>query len=406
MSSSRAMSRRIRARRSSVESRTRFLSDSATDVAVAATSWCVAVLALLVTNEPEVRVPDAGAYLLIAMAAAPLAWRRTRPVSAVAGTSLVTLVYFAVGYPGGPVTFVLLVAIYSAAATGHRGSSLTAITVFAGGGVVFRATVDGEPLVEVALNATLFVLVYLLGDAVESRRSLREEARRRIEREQQEREREAQRRVVEERMRIARELHDIVAHTVSAMTVHAGVAEDMLDDRPDDARQALRTVRATARSAMAELRATVSVLREDVDDHLPLASHGLSDLHLLLDAVADDDLAVDLDVAGSLDGLPTTVDVTAYRIVQEALTNVVRHARASRVLVAVHRQADALEIEVVDDGRGDARASGVVGAAEPGYGLVGMRERAEALDGTLIAGTPGSGGFRVWVRLPIERQGV
>jgi signal transduction histidine kinase len=368
------------------------------DALIAVVTYSVAMIGMSVTDEPGALLSDSTAYALILAASMPLVGRRRWPVTTALASSVLTLVYFQLGYAGGPITIVLLVALYSAAVTGHRRWALLLIFFFVAGGIVVRGFVEGEPLVEVALNAALFVLVYLLGDVVYSRRALRAEVRERLRRLQAEREREAERRVVEERMRIARELHDIMAHTVATMTIHAGVAADLIDDDPGNARTALATIRNAARDAMAELRATVSVLR-DGERGTPLPpAPGLGDLDGLVAGMASETLSITVHVSGDLPALPTAVDATAFRIVQEALTNVVRHAGATHVMVRVHApQGGEVLVEVEDDGGGPA------GELTSGYGLLGMRERAEALGGALSVEYGGRRGLLVRAHLPIEK---
>ena len=194
--------------------------------------------------------------------------------------------------------------------------------------------------------------------------------------------------VESERARIARELHDAVAHAVSIMVVQAGAAEQVLATEPERARAPLMAIQEAGRRAHVELRRMVGILREDADrDPVP----GLSQLPALVDAAG---LPVDLEVRGEAVPLPTGVDVSAYRIVQESLTNVRKHAGAGRVHVVIDYDRDALAIEVADDGRG-GRPNG------RGHGIMGMRERAALLRGELEAGPAEGGGFVVRARLPL-----
>lgn len=366
------------------------------DAVVAVATAAAAAAAMGVADEPRARPPDALAYSLLLVAAAPLAFRRRWPPAALVATSAVSLVYFLHGYPGGPPTVILLVAVYSAAAAGRRWWALGVTAVFAGGGLGYRAMVEEEPIVGVLLNSALFVLVALLGETVASRRALNAEVAERLRRVEQERERDARRRVTEERMRIARELHDVMAHTVATMTVQAGVAADTLDDRPDDARAALHTVRASAREAMAQLRATVAVLRDGRDD-TRLPTPGLADLDTLVETARLGGVALQVRSLPDSAAVPAAVQMTAFRIIQEAVTNVVRHAGATTAAVTLRRDGRTLVVTVDDDGRGPA------GAVVAGHGLVGIRERAEALGGSATAGPGPAGGFRVEVRLPTGR---
>jgi signal transduction histidine kinase len=213
-----------------------------------------------------------------------------------------------------------------------------------------------------------------------------------------EREREAERRAEQERMRIARELHDILAHTIAVINVQAGFAADVLADDPEQARASLRAIRDESRDAIGEVKAALGVLRAEENGAAPRPpAPRLSDLDRLVAAVNDTDLAVEVSISGEPRPLPPAVELTAYRIAQEALTNVVRHANAGTASIALSYESDGLTVDVSDDGQ--AR-SGQSGADQPGYGIVGMRERVRALGGTLEAGPVPGEGFRVLARLP------
>jgi len=208
---------------------------------------------------------------------------------------------------------------------------------------------------------------------------------------------EALRRIGEERLQIAREIHDVVAHAMTAINVQAGVAAHLIDRDPQQAHDALRAIKRTSGEALSELRATLNVLRDDGRaDAAPLGpSAGLHDLEALTAGLRDAGVEVELDV-GPIAGLPAAVHSTGYRIVQEALTNVARHAHASHTSVQVRREPEAVTIEVSDDGAG---ANGV--APAPGNGLRGMRERAAAVGGSVDAGRCAGGGWQVRASLPI-----
>jgi signal transduction histidine kinase len=213
---------------------------------------------------------------------------------------------------------------------------------------------------------------------------------------------EALRRIGEERLQIAREIHDVVAHAMTAINVQAGVAAHLIDRDPQQAHDALRAIKRTSGEALSELRATLDVLRDDRRaDAAPLGpSAGLHDLEALTAGLRDAGVEVELDV-GPIAGLPAPVHSTGYRIVQEALTNVARHAHASRASVHVRREPKAVTIEVSDDGPG---ANGV--ASAPGNGLRGMHERAAAVGGSVDAGRRDEGGWQVRASLPIaDRAG-
>jgi signal transduction histidine kinase len=267
--------------------------------------------------------------------------------------------------------------------------------LFGGGGALYRAFVERESFLEIALTVALLVLAFLLGDSVSTRRRLRAEVRERLRAAAVEKELEAQARVSGERVRIAQELHDVLAHTIITMTVQAGVAADLLSDRPEQARHSLATLRASGREAMAELRATIAVLRSGVEGPTRHAAPGLAQLDHLMRGVEEAGLPVDLEVRGERRDLPAAVELTAYRIVQEALTNVIRHARATRATVCVRVGRSAVEVIVEDDGAGRADAP-----AHHGSGLLGLTERARALGGVLSAGNRPGGGFRLQATLP------
>jgi signal transduction histidine kinase len=249
---------------------------------------------------------------------------------------------------------------------------------------------SGGELVSVVLRNVAFCLLALaVGDVLRSQRQA-------VERASAAREEETLRKVGEERLRIARELHDVVAHTMVAINVQAGVAAHLIDADPEQARSALRDIKATSGEALRDLRATLGVLRGD-DDAAPLGpSGGLGDLDELAGALRAAGIEVRLDV-GALGPVPASVHAAGYRIVQESLTNVLRHARATRARVRVAREGDQVQVEVTDDGLGSGGAGG------SGNGLRGMEERAAALQGALESGPAAGGGWRVHARLPVGR---
>ncbi|MEU7062708.1 sensor histidine kinase [Streptomyces sp. NPDC046161] len=208
--------------------------------------------------------------------------------------------------------------------------------------------------------------------------------------------------VVAERLRIARELHDMVAHSIGIIAIQAGVGGRVIRTQPDEAQEALRAIEATSRDTLAGLRRTLMALRRsdpdaEVSGRAPLApSPGLADLDRLAAATADAGVSVDVHRTGEQRPLPADIDLSAYRIVQEALTNVVRHAGTGRCRVAIDYGDRELSVEIVDDGRGATEH----GPAH-GFGIVGMRERVALLHGRLTTGPRPEGGFRVAARLPL-----
>ncbi|MGH8944746.1 MAG: sensor histidine kinase, partial [Acidimicrobiia bacterium] len=214
------------------------------------------------------------------------------------------------------------------------------------------------------------------------------------------REEEARRRAGEERMQIARELHDVLAHSISIINVQSGAALHHLDTDPDKTRNALLTVRDTGKQVLRELRTSIGVLR-DPDGHMDaprVPTPGISDIDQLVSATREAGLSVDLERRGEPEGVPADVELAAYRIVQEGLTNVTRHAEATSVTVAVEHRPDELVVRVDDDGRGVPARPG------DGHGITGMRERVAALGGDIYAGPKPGGGFRVEGRIPLDEK--
>ena len=207
----------------------------------------------------------------------------------------------------------------------------------------------------------------------------------------------ARRAVVEERLRIARELHDVVAHSMSIIAVQSGVGAHVLDSQPEEARKALAAVEATSRQALAEMRRLLGVLRQEAEPSGSLApSPGLAEVDALAAEVARAGARVEVRIEGTRPELPLGLDLSAYRIVQEALTNVVRHAGPATARVRIRYAPDTVDIEVVDDGHGTGTGR------TDGHGIAGMRERAALYGGSLDAGPLPGGGFRVAAHLPVE----
>jgi signal transduction histidine kinase len=258
-------------------------------------------------------------------------------------------------------------------------------------------TDDETPGLAEAMAIAAWLL--LLGAGAEFARVRRERAIERAEAAEQD----ARRRAGEQRLRIARELHDMLAHNISLINVQAGVALHLLDDRPGQARPALVAIKQASKETLAELRSVLDILREPEDDAAPLApAPGLEQLDELLAGARAGGLTVDCRVEGARGPLPAGVNLAAFRIVQEALTNVRRHAGPARATIKLRYGADELTVQIDDDG---ARAKGRHDSMGGGNGIPGMRERASALGGTLEAGPRAAdGGFRVLARLPLEGE--
>jgi signal transduction histidine kinase len=340
---------------------------------------------------------DVLGYLLLLAGPALLLLRRRKPVLVAAATGGATLLYVVLGYPWGPVFASLVVAFFSAVAAGHRRAvSAVAGVVFAGhvlvGAWLYRwlppAHDHGASWTGIS-GSGAWLLAVLAG--AELFRARREQ----IARDRRERAEAERRRTDEERLRIAHELHDVLAHSISVINVQAGVALALIDERPEQARTALATIKAASKEALGEVRQVLGVLRAPGEAPRSPAP-GLDRLPELLEQAAAAGLGADVAVEGDRAPLPPGVDIAAFRIVQEALTNIVRHSGARTARVLLDYRPAYVEVSVDDDG--PAVTGGESGG---GNGLVGMRERAATLGGTVETGPRPHGGFRVRARLPL-----
>ncbi|WP_327000776.1 sensor histidine kinase [Dactylosporangium sp. NBC_01737] len=355
-------------------------------------------------------------YVLLTVTGLILAVRRRWPVPVFIASALISLAYYAIGFSDGPGWIGLFVALYTLTAYGDGRRSLA----IAGGGITVLATcwlifaADIQP--RAALGWVFFriaasIMAAALGESVRSRST---EALERAHKAEMTREEEARARVDAERLRIAREVHDTVAHAIAIINVQAGVTAYLLDKGPGQARQALVTIEQTSAQALHEMRAVLGVLRDTDNGRVP--HPGLEQVTELTAMARDAGLDVTVDVTPPAAPLPSAVDHTVYRILQESITNVIRHVGPTRVTVAIDHGADVLEVRVTDDGGGNTVAAGARprvaagggkgGPAQPGHGIVGMRERCGLLGGELTAGPRPSGGFEVKARLPLIPAGA
>ncbi|SCF97188.1 Histidine kinase [Streptomyces sp. MnatMP-M17] len=349
------------------------------------------------------RTPGALSVVLMVLAAGALVFRRRAPMSVLLCTGATTVLELMVVQPPAPVVLSTVIALYTVAAHTDRPTTwrvgIATMAVLTAVAMVFSAGVwyAQENLVIFAWTG----MAGAAGDAVRSRRAFIHAIRERAERAERTREEEARRRVAEERLRIARDLHDVVAHHIALVNVQAGVASHVMDKRPDQAKEALAHVREASRSALSELRATVGLLRQSGDPAAPTEpAPGLQHLDGLLDTFRNAGLPVRFAANGTDHParLPAAVDLAAYRIIQEALTNVRKHAGpGAKAEVSVVRVGATVEITVLDDGEGTGEP-----ADGGGHGLLGMRERVTALGGTLTAGPRYGGGFRTQAILPVK----
>jgi signal transduction histidine kinase len=351
-----------------------------------------------------VRTPDPLALVLMTLGALALVFRRRAPRTVLALTGTVSVVECVMDDPRAPVAMAAVIALFTVAASTDRLTTwrlgLLTMTVLTG-----TAMLAGPLPWYAQENLAIFAWTGIgatAGDAVRSRRAVVQAIRERAERAERTREEEARRRVAEERLRIARDLHDVVAHHIALVNVQAGVAAHVMDKRPDQAKEALAHVREASRSALNELRATVGLLRQSGDPEAPTEpAPGLDRLDELVGTFRSAGLHIEIARADQGTTLPAAVGLAAYRVIQEALTNVQKHAGTdAKAEVSVVRVGPNIEITVLDNGSGedDEPVSG------GGHGLLGMRERVTALRGTLTTGPRYGGGFRVHAILPVKTR--
>ncbi|MGW4569202.1 sensor histidine kinase, partial [Streptomyces sp. NPDC004561] len=341
------------------------------------------------------RVPlDGYAHALLLIACAQLLWRHRHPVAVAFGVAATALVYLAAGYPYGPVYLAVAVACFSAVVAGYRWAAWASLGLLWAGHALVALWLyrwlppSGDK--SGGLTQELFIAAWVLAilAVAEVARVRREQwARERADRAQA-----ARRRADEERLRIARELHDVLAHSISVINVQAGMGLALLDSDPEQARAALTTIKAASKEALGEVRQVLDTLR--APGAAPRApAPGLDRLPELVEQAAAAGLTVAVD--GEPPHLPPGADLAAFRIVQEALTNVVRHSGSRHARVHLAHDEGVLRLRIDDDGPATGAEAG-----GSGNGLAGMRERAAALGGTIEAGPRPDGGFRVLAVLP------
>jgi signal transduction histidine kinase len=341
--------------------------------------------------------PQPGAALLLVVAAClALAWRRRHPVAVLVVSAAAVVAYSLLGYVNGAVLTAPILALYAVATqVSVRRALVAAVATLA---VLMTATAARNPFGHISgggFDIIPFMVAAALfaGIAVANRQayvtSIRERA-----------EQDARRRIDEERLRIARELHDVVAHTMATINVQAGVAAHVLPTRPEAAADALLAIKTASKEGLRELRAILNVLRQADDADPTQPAPGTAQLGALIAGACRAGLDTTLTVTGEPFPLPAAVDLAAYRIVQESLTNAIRHAGPAAAEVALCYSGDELRISVADTGRGPAAGGGASG----GHGLAGMRERAATVGGTVQTGPSPGGGYRVAARLPVHSR--
>lgn len=339
---------------------------------------------------------DAVGFLLLGSGPAALFLRRRYPVGVLWFVLAITLGYLLLDYPRGPIFLTLIVALVTAVMSGHRVAAIMSLAAGYASFLWLPYLVGTEPPPDLAESLGLAAWLLVLFTVSEIMRSRRQRTRDLA----RAREEEAKRRASEERLRIARELHDVLAHNISLINVQAGVALHLTEDLPDQAQDALVAIKQASIEALGELQSVLEVLRQGYESPPRVPTSGLARLEDLVAKTGAAGPRVRTEIVGRSRPLPREVDLAAFRIIQEALTNVTRHAGSANVTIRINYGEQDLTLQIDDDG------SGAGAAISPGgRGIPGMRERAAALAGDLEAGPRPGGGFRVWVRLPLRADG-
>ncbi len=377
------------------------------DLAIGVAAAALSVMSLLTTDVTSIdaRLETADPLSVAATLAAGLSlvWRRTRPVLSfgifVAGCLVVSLT----GHYIGLLSVLLLFSLYSLASHGRRRNGVIAlgssILVFVG---LALLDVPDLRMSDLLQACALLLAAWALGDAIRSRRAQQSERLRVAEQEAATAREQAARAIVEERLRIARELHDVVAHSMSLIAVQAGVGAHVIRSDLDAAERALEIIAETSRSALTQTRSMLGLLREEDADPAAPPVHAIDDLGRLVEDVRRAGVEVTLTIEGPRRPLDPGIELTAYRIVQESLTNVLKHSGAALASVGLTFVEDGVDIEVRDTGTG-TRARGPTRAAPSGHGLVGLDERTRLVGGVLTYGADDGTGFRVAAHLPSSK---
>jgi signal transduction histidine kinase len=355
----------------------------------------------------DFRDPDALGVMITLAATIPLAWRRRAPIVVINVVGVAAIMLSATNYASGLGLggIGVLIALYSVATQCSRGMSKVALGITLLGTLMAFLVASYDLTRDVFItNFIVFVTAWALGDNLRTRRRYVAELEQKASRLETEREQNAARAVAEERSRIARELHDVVAHNVSVMVVLAGGARRTMDRNPKRVPDVLESIESTGRQALGEMRRLLGVLRADdeaTDARTP--QPGVSRLDDLVQTVRTAGLPVDVQIEGAPAQLSAGVELSAYRIVQEALTNALKHAGPATAEVVLRYADDALEVSVRDNGRGSsaAVADAISNGRANGHGIAGMRERVTLFGGELRTGPRRGGGYEVVATLPL-----
>ena len=352
----------------------------------------------------DYRNDDILVVLLLVLASVPLAWRRRMPFDVLILVGVSSVLIEALHYYVASGGIGAMIALYSVGAhtPDRRRSQFGLAFALVGTTIVYASAPSGFELGGLISNYILFATAWILGDNLQTRRAYVRSLEERAVLSEAAMQEEARQAVNAERTRIARELHDVVAHSVSVMVVQAGAARRVLDKEPDRASEAMASIESTGRQSLNELRRLLGMLREadgTATGRVPQPS--IEHIDTLVAQTRDAGLPVTLEIEGEPRPLAPGVDLSAYRIVQEALTNAIKHAGPAEAEVRLCYGADTLELVISDDGRG-ADGEEVERTGTPGHGLVGMRERVSLFGGDLQVGNRPGGGFTVRATLPLE----
>lgn len=367
-----------------------------------AIATAIAFLGAAVTS-PEQAARDVGLISIVfaVLLGGALLFRRRWPLGVFVYSIAVITVYMALDFPAVGLAFPLAASLYTAARYGRGVPAAWIAGVAVIMGLIVRTVIEPETPLFVAVNMAQegvgLAAALLLGETVRSRRALARETRARLALVETEQQLEAERRVIDERMEIARDLHDVIAHTVTVIRVQANLAADAFDATPNEAREAVASIQKATGEALTDLRSAVAVLRQGERAPL-LPAPGLEGLDDLIAVARTGGLEVELHTDG-LGEVPAIVAVAVYRVIQEALTNVLRHSQADTVEISVERHDSQLLVTVNDNGRGSTETSPM------GYGISGMSERVGSLGGRLHIGNRPGGGFRVEAEIPLGAVG-
>ncbi|MGW8569455.1 sensor histidine kinase [Streptomyces niveus] len=374
--------------------------------AVTATAFVLCLLGGVVQVDDTLTAPPAAAYVIAVVSCAVLPLRRRAPLAALAATTASGVLVAPLGLLLSPLIVApALITAYSYALTARTerraaGAVLGTSVVLLVASTPLFGGVSWQDASRMGSVAAFPLMAGVLGHSVRNRRAYLAAVEERARRAEESRDGEARRRVAEERVRIARELHDLVAHQITLANAQATVAAHLFDIRPEQTRKSLRELVETTGHALDELRSTVGLLRQSGDTAGPAEpAPGLSRLPALLASFRGAGLEVSVEQEGTARPLAPGVDLTAYRIVQEALTNVTKHAATGTARVHLVWSRDRVTVTVADDGEGAGAVA--VHSRPPGYGLIGMRERVTAAGGQLSAGRRPEGGFLVCAELPL-----